>query len=249
MKIKLRRLCAVLMPVFLSIGLVGCGSSGAEEEAARAAYEAELREYNRQCAELEELRARVEETENSVDEYIAAVNATVNGESFALVDGSLEYTAQAVLPDGMLVDHWLLDGESFPGGESFSFSAEGGCVVEAVLRPEKKLTAINAKMSLMDENGKPVGESFTELSLEDRDSVSVLVYAETDDLTTVDHWIVNGVAIDVYGFVLEFRAYDLSETTTFEPVFAACYTQHEAADPTPRYQQVPLSYLTEEGQP
>lgn len=241
MREPLRRIGALALTAVLTLSLTGCTDKEAEA-AANAAYDKAMREYEQQVKELDELRERAEEAENAVSEYIAAVNATVNGVSFALVDGSAEYTAQAVLPDGMKVDHWLLNGESVDGGESITFAAEGNTVVEAVFRPEKKLTAVNSLMCLVDENEKDISEPFTELNFEDRESVSVRVYAETNDLVTVDHWIINGVAVDINSFILEFYAHDLTEATTFEPVFAACYTQHEAADPTPRYQQVPLSY-------
>lgn len=241
MKKKLCRAIALTAAVLMLPCLGGC-TSRAERAAAEAEYESAIAEYMRQQAELEALREQVEYEENSTDEYIAAINALFDGERFALIDGAAEYTAQAVVPEGMRVDYWLVNGERVEGGEYISVPAVGGTVVEAVLRPEKRLVATDAKMCLIDADGNRVGESFTELSFEDMESVSVCVYAETDDLTTVDHWIVNGVALDVYGYVLEFRAYELTEATSFVPVFAACYTQHEAADPTPRYQQVPLRY-------
>lgn len=241
MKKKLCRAIALTAAVLMLPCLGGC-TSRAERAAAEAEYESAIAEYMRQQAELEALRKQVEYEENSTDEYIAAINALFDGERFALIDGAAEYTAQAVVPEGMRVDYWLVNGERVEGGECISVPAVGGTVVEAVLRPEKRLVATDAKMCLIDADGNRVGESFTELSFEDMESVSVCVYAETDDLTTVDHWIVNGVALDVYGYVLEFRAYELTEATSFVPVFAACYTQHEAADPTPRYQQVPLRY-------
>ena len=245
MRETVRRICALALTAVLALGLTGCTDKEAEA-AANAAYDEAVREYERQQKELDELRARVEAAENTVEEYIAAVNATVSGGSFALIDGSAEYTAEAVCPVGMKGDHWLINSERAEGGESIRFSADGNTVIEAVFRPEKKLNAVNSFMCLVDENENVISEPFTELSFEDKDSVSVRVYAETDDLTTVDHWIVNGVALDAYGFVLEFYAHDITEATTFEPVFAACYTQHEAADPTPRYQQVPLAYDREE---
>lgn len=241
MKKKLCRALALTAAILMLPCLGGC-TSRAERAAAEAEYESAMAEYVRQLAELEALREQVEHEENSTDEYIAAINALFDGERFALIDGAAEYTAQAVVPEGMKVDYWLVNGERVEGGESISVPAVGGTVVEAVLRAEKRLTATDAKMCLIDADGNRVGESFTELSFEDMESVSVCVYTETDDLTTVDHWIINGVALDVYGYVLEFRAYDLTEATSFVPVFAACYTQHEAADPTPRYQQVPLRY-------
>lgn len=241
MKKKLCRAIALTAAVLMLPCLGGC-TSRAERAAAEAEYESAIAEYMRQQAELEALREQVEYEENSTDEYIAAINALFDGERFALIDGAAEYTAQAVVPEGMRVDYWLVNGERVEGGEYISVPAVGGTVVEAVLRPEKRLVATDAKMCLIDADGNRVGESFTELSFEDMESVSVCVYAETDDLTTVDHWIVNGVALDVYGYVLEFRAYELTEATSFVPVFAACYTQHEAADRTPRYQQVPLRY-------
>lgn len=241
MKKTMRRVLALAAAMLMLPCLGGC-TGKAERAAAQAEYEKAMQEYARQQAELDALRERVEHAENNADEYIAAINATVNGERFALVNEGGEYTAQAVLPEGMRVDYWLINGERVEGGESVSVPAVGGTVVEAVLRPEKWLRAVDAKMCLIDADGSRVGESFTELCFEDMESVSVCIYAETDDLTTVDHWIVNGVALDAYGYILEFYARDLTEATTFVPVFAACYTQHEAADPTPRYQQVPLRY-------
>lgn len=240
MRNTVRRVCAAVLCTMLVTGLTACTSKAQRE--ANAAYEQAMKEYQRQADELEALRAETEAAESVVDEYIACVNALIGGESFARIDGRAEYTAEAVVPEGMKVDYWLLNGERTEGGETLTFPAAGGTVAEAVLRPEKKLTAINSLMCLVDENENVISEPFTELNFEDKDSVSVRVYAETDDLTTVDHWIVNGVAVDVYGFVLQFCVHDVDEALTVEPVFAACYTRHEGPDPTPRYQQVPLAY-------
>lgn len=241
MKKNMRRVLALAAVSVTMLCLGGC-TSRAERAADEAEYNKAVSEYVQQKNELDALREQVEREESCVDEYIAAINATVNGESFAALDESAEYTAQAVVPEGMRFDYWLINGERVEGGENISVPAVGGTVVEAVLRAEKRLVATDAKMCLIDADGNRVGESFTELCFEDMESVSVCVYAETDDLTTVDHWIINGVAIDANGYILELYAHDLTGATSFVPVFAACYTQHEAADPTPRYQQVPLRY-------
>lgn len=251
MRDTVRRLCALILPAVLALGLAGCTDKEAEA-AAREAYDRAVREYEQQVKELDELRAQAEAAENTIDEYIAAVNATVNGESFALLDGSAEYTAEAVVPEGMKVDHWLINGERVDGGESISFPAEGNTVAEAVLRPEKILTAINCDIYIVDENDKIVDGPFTELNFEDMGSVSVRLYSETNDLTTIDHWIVNGRAIDVtYKHALEIYARDVTEATTFEPIFAACYLDHTAEDPYangPIFQTIPLAYEKEDAE-
>lgn len=249
MRDTIRRLCALVLSAVLALSLAGCTDKEAEA-AAKAAYDQAVREYEQQVKELDGLRAQAEAEESKVDAYIAAVNATVNGESFALLDGSAEYTAEAVVPEGMKVDHWLINGETADGGETVSFPAEGNTVVEAVLRQEKKLTAINSEIYIVDENDKIIDGPFTELNFEDMGSVSVRLYSETNDLTTVDHWIVNGRAVDVpYLFALEFFAHDITEATTFEPVFAACYLRHTVEDPYaygPVFEQVPLAYDKED---
>ena len=212
MKKTMRRVLA-LAAAMLTLPCLGGCTGRAERAAAQAEYEKAMQEYERQQAELDALRERVEHAENSADEYIAAINATVNGESFALVNEGGEYTAQAVLPEGMRVDYWLINGERVEGGESVSVPAVGGTVVEAVLRPETEaIIGAAALQSLQQYN-------FTKAFMG-----------------------ANGVALDAYGYILECYARDLTEATTFVPVFAACYTQHEAADPTPRYQQIPLRY-------
>lgn len=254
MKKRFRLFVALALAAVTAVSLCGCARD--EREAALAAYQEGMTLYNRQKQELDTLRQEAEDAAAVVEETIAAVNATVDGESFALIDGRSEYTAEAVLPDGMRVDYWLVDGQRQEGGSSITFSADGCMTVEAVLRPEKRVTCTDALMCLIDEDGNRIGEPFTELCFEDgytdprtgktvdTGTVSLCVYAETDDLTTVDHWIVNGVALDVYSFVLEFNVYDLAEAMDFQPVFAACYIQHEAPDPSalPQYQSVPLPY-------
>lgn len=236
---------AAVVLVFCLMTSFGARLGGKQEKSS----EPDVSEYQAQMQKLEELRKKAEAAEAKKDTYIAAVNAEFDGELFAPADGA-EHTAHAVLPEGMFVDYWLVNGEKTEGGADFTVFATEHTTLEAVFRPEKKLVSVNSFMRLLDEDGKPTGEPFTELSFEDRESVSVIVDTETDMLTTVDHWIVNGIAIDdAYDHYLNIYVKDITEATSFEPIFAACYLRHDAKEPQigPLFETIPLAYEGERG--
>lgn len=245
MKKFLKALCAVAVSVFVFFMLTSFGAQTGQKQEPSGTVQPDRSEYNAQLQRLDELRREAEAAEAEVQKkyYIAAVNAAFDGEPFAPADGE-EHTAQAILPDGMLVDYWLLNGERVEGGESFTLSATENTTLEPVLRKEKKLVAVNSFMYLLDENGRQTGEPFTELSFEDRESVSVIIMTDTDMLTTVDHWIVNSVAIDGYEHCLHIYAKNITEPMTFEPIFAACYLRHDVPIEVQwkLFETVPLAY-------
>ena len=254
-KIFHRAVCLFLPALMLALSGCGARVDGAAYNAALEEYIAAQQKYSQDVARLRELEKKVSNLESGSGMYIAAVNATVCGESFHALDGSGDYTAEAELWDGMAVDYWLVNGERVEGGSSLTFEASDNTIVEAVLREKKIVRSINSYLTFIDSEGNRVGEPFTELCFEepyqhpmegliDSGTVTVRVFAETDSLTTVDHWIMNGVALDAREYYLEFDARDISEATTFEPVFAACYIRHEAEDPSalPQYERVPLNY-------
>ncbi|MBE5761279.1 MAG: hypothetical protein E7334_04715 [Clostridiales bacterium] len=164
---------------------------------------------------------------------IIAINALIDGVSEIEAAQAGTYLAQAVLPEGMAVDHWEINGlPAHNDGRKYSleFEAEGPTFVAAVIRPEKKVTTINAVMQFLNKNGKPAGETFTEFVFEEdylnpvRDEVfpggkiTVRVKADVPKDYEIDYWKINEVPYHFNYPVSEFTVVDLDETTVYEVV-------------------------------
>ena len=78
--------------------------------------------------------------------YVIAINSTIGGETLVPVDGSASFTAEAIIPEGMAVQNWEVNGAPYYEDmePTFAFTADGYTVVEARLRPEFKVTTTNA---------------------------------------------------------------------------------------------------------
>ena len=101
--------------------------------------------------------------------YVIAINSTIGGETLVPVDGSASFTAEAIIPEGMAVQNWEVNGAPYYEDmePTFAFTADGYTVVEARLRPEFKVTTTNAQMQFLNAKGKPKGEPFTEFVFEE----------------------------------------------------------------------------------
>lgn len=96
-------------------------------------------------------------TEDESGDLVLALHSTIDGETSLFTDGATELVATAVIPEGMAVDYWELNGEPYYEDmeDTFLFTAQGNTVVDAKLRPERKVTAINAEMQFLDERISP----------------------------------------------------------------------------------------------
>ena len=209
-----------LLLALLMLMLAGCGSE--EELAAKQ-------------AEVERLEAKLEALENAPVVNVSklhAVNATVEGKTEVEFEAEASFTATAALPEGQLVEQWVVNGEVQPDSatETFAFSTDKDTVVMAVGREEKKLTTINAEIRFLDAKGNPAGEALTEFVF-DQDYVNPVtnetceggkICAEIKAVIpfgkTVDYWLINGVPYYYNTGITSFIVEDLNEATTYEVV-------------------------------
>lgn len=165
-------------------------------------------------------------------DVVTATHALIDGKSAVTIDGSTELTAEADIPDGMAVDYWELNGQALyeETGASFTFTAEGNTAVGAVLRPECKVTAVNAQLQFLNDDAKPAGEAFTEFVFEDDYEnpvtgqtlagglITVYVKAVVPSGYALDYWTINGVPYYYGSTVTAFTVQELDEATVYEAV-------------------------------
>lgn len=214
----MKKLMALLMAMVMLLALTGCGSE--EELAAKQ-------------AEVERLEAKLAALENApAVNKIHAVNATVNGKTVVEFEEEDSFTATAALEEGMLVDHWVLNGEIQPdsSANTFTFNADKDTVVIAVGREEKKLTTINAEIRFLNADKVAAGDPLTEFVFEqdyvnpitneacEGGKISAEIKAVVPFGKKVDYWMINGVPYHHNPAVSSFIVEDLDETTTYEVV-------------------------------
>lgn len=199
--------------------------------------------------------------EDESGDLVLALNATIDGETTLITDGMVNLTATAVIPEGMAVDYWELNGERYYEDmeDTFHFSAQGNTVVDARLRPEHKVTAINAEMQFLDTNGKPMGEEFTEFVFEEDYEnpvtnetlpggwITVCVKAVVPKGYAVDYWLIDDVPYYYNRTVTSFTVYDLNETTVYEAVLKK--ENITTSKPTPRPTPAPTPKPTSKPAP
>ena len=187
--------------------------------------------------------------------YVIAINSTIGGETLVPVDGSASFTAEAIIPEGMAVQNWEVNGAPYYEDmePTFAFTADGYTVVEARLRPEFKVTTTNAQMQFLNAKGKPKGEPFTEFVFEEDYEnpvtketmpggwITVYVEAVVPKGYAVDYWLINNVPYYYNRTVTSFTVHDLNEATVYEVVLrkenAPSSTPKPTAKPTttPQY--------------
>lgn len=184
------------------------------------------------CAKEDESITEEKNTEPVVIGTVHTLNATIDGKTALPITEKSSLTAEAVLSEGMVVDHWNVNGESQGeyNGQTLAFSAEADTIVEAVLRPEKKVTTINAEMRFVNEKREAVGDPFTEFVFENNytntatgaevtdGTVSVEVKAVPPKGYEIDYWLINGVPYHTDKKVDSFVVENLDEATTYEAV-------------------------------
>lgn len=199
-------------------------------------------------------------TEDESGDLVLALHSTIDGETSLFTDGATELVATAVIPEGMAVDYWELNGEPYYEDmeDTFLFTAQGNTVVDAKLRPERKVTAINAEMQFLDEKNKPKGDAFTEFVFEEDYEnpvtkeampggwITVNVEAVIPRGYDVDYWLINGVPYYYSRTVRSFKVYDLNEATEYEVVLkkesAPSSTPKPTPKPTSKPTQAPIYY-------
>ena len=219
----MKKWLALALAVLLCLSMVACGNNNDEQ----------LAEMQKQIDALKGQQETGETQAASVaEEYVYAFNATIEGAESVAISEETELEAKAEAAEGMVVDHWTVNGQAQENsaGETFRFSADSTAVVEPVFRAEKKVTAINAEMRFVDADRKPAGDAFTEFVFEDaytntatNDKVSdgtinVEVKAVIPAGKVVDYWLINGVKYHYGTGVTSFVVEQLDEATTYEVV-------------------------------
>lgn len=193
-------------------------------------------------------------SEEENGDLILALHSTIEGETMLIVDGQAELTATADVPEGMAVDYWELNGAQYYEDmeNTFTFTAQGNTVVDARLRPEHKVTSINAEMQFLDKKGKPKGEKFTEFVFEEDyentvtheiqpgDWITVYVKAVVPKGYAVDYWLINDVPYYYNRTVTNFTVHDLNETTVYEVVLKKESEPSSTPKPTNKPTQQPV---------
>lgn len=244
----MKKIIAMVLVALLVLSMAACGSSGdsgndlavaqAELNLVKEELNTAKSDLNAKTAELEALQAKLAELENEAGvKAVFALHATIDGQTTVPITGQTELTAQAVLAEGQVVDHWELNGEVQPDatGETFTFTASENTIVEAVLRAEKKITTVNCTIRFLNKNGEASGDKYEEFVFEkpyknpvtDEEitdgKITVQIRAEVPSGYMVDYWLINGVKYDysnsVNGFVVE----GLDEATEYEVVLKEIY--------------------------
>ena len=272
----MKRIGSLVLALLMLLCLTGCQSGGNQAELEAAKVQVQLLQQ-----QLDEANAALAEAEKGDDTatvqiaepeaapapemfQIAAVNARINGEQRAAihVGETAELTAEAVIPEGMALDYWALNGERLAEqtGASCTFTAQDNAVIEAVLRPVKTVTAINATMQFLNAKDKAGGDPFTEFVFEEDyvnpvtgetvpgGTITVYVEADVPRGYEVDYWLINHVPYYYNRTVTSFRVDDLDASTEYEVVLKkkgeASSTPKPATQPntTPAPTEEPVYY-------
>lgn len=271
----MKRAIAILLAILTLVCLGGCqsGDTSAElklmqqqmklmqqqlDEAKQAGYTPSEEPEPVQTPAADSETAEPDAYENESSNLVLALHSTIDGETSCIVDGPMELTATADIPEGMAVAYWEVNGEQYYEDmeDTFTFTAQGNTVVDARLRPEFKVTTINAEMQFLDTKGKPKGDAFTEFVFEEDYQhpitketlpggwITVNVKAVVPKGYAVDYWLINDVPYYFNRTVSSFIVRDLNETTVYEVVLkkenAPASTPKPTAKPTTAPTQAPV---------
>ncbi len=266
----MKKFLAVLFAALMLFSLTACqGGSNADLEAMKMqmqlmqqqldeAKKAGFVSGEQQPAPAETPQPEVmpQPVETSDAEYVLAINSVIDGETVIPLQGAETFTAEAIIPEGMAVERWEVNGMPYHEDmePTFTFTAEGNTVVEARLRPEFKVTAINAEMQFLDAKGKPKGDAFTEFVFEEDYEnpvtketlpggwITVNVQAVVPKGYAVDYWLINDVPYYYNRTVSNFTVYDLNEATVYEVVLKKENAPSSTPKPTAKPTSTPYYY-------
>ena len=177
---------------------------------------------------------------------IALENARVNESPILSVTDEERFLAQAVLPEGMTVDHWEVNGEPVDaGGRQFSleFESEGVKKVEAVLREERRVTCVNAYLQFLDENGEPAGWMYQDVCFEydytvpttgerhPGGSITAFVSPIDPEAEEPYTWLIDGQAVEGFPPARGIRLENLDRSVHIELVYSHGYRERELTEP------------------
>lgn len=213
----------LILALVMALALTACGKQEAPAELPRVP--------SVDKAEFEDLAARLAAAEAETASYVYLINASVNGETVLPVAGETKLTVDAAVPEDMKLSQWTVNGVSLNTlEESIEVTVSENTVIKAEFRPIKKVTCINCTAQFLNYYENNGGESFTEFVFEDDymntftgmqekgGSLLLCVQAPIPGGKILDHWLVNGQALNIPGTVNIFNAY-VTEATTFEPVY------------------------------
>lgn len=219
-----KRILSLLISLIMLLSLTACAAEPVAEPAAAPAEQQQP------------------EAEPIAQNKLVGVNARINGNTEVEFSGTGAFLAQAVLPEGMAVDHWEINGvpaDNQGRRYSLDFTVDTSALIEAVLRPELKVTSINAVMRFVNERGRPEGPVFNEFIFEkdyyneateevnEGGLITLHVEADVPRNYEIDYWKINGVPYFFDREVEEFIVVNLDETTVYEVVL-----RHEDDDET-----------------
>ncbi|MBQ4274171.1 MAG: hypothetical protein IJB94_04280 [Clostridia bacterium] len=107
----MKKILAVILALLMVLSLAGCSLlKGNTDEGG---------EFDKLWEENQKLREEIEVLKNKAPEVVTedgaklvfALQSTIDGEKIVVIEEKTELTAKAVLEEGMVVDHWKLNGE------------------------------------------------------------------------------------------------------------------------------------------
>lgn len=242
----MKKLIAMVLCCAMLAVLAGCSAA--------KNYEAELQALQNQLQQMqaEMDKAEADETvgDKADEQYLYAFNARIDGKDQVEFVGQQTYTAEAVVPEGMAVDCWSVNGEEMAGNEdnTLTFNVSATSFVEARLRPEKTVITFNAQMKFLDEKDKPQGEPFEYFVFEEDfvnpvtgqthegGTITVYVEAVVPKGYAIDYWKINDIPYYYNRTVSSFVVEELDESTVYEVVL-----REEDAEPTAKPTATPAS--------
>ena len=165
---------------------------------------------------------------------IRLINARVDGMSSLRIAEAGRFLARAVLPEGMAVDHWLLNGEPTDAGDrrfSLEFDSEGVDTVEAVLREELTVRCgDDAYLQFLDENGEPAGVKYDSIGFEfdytvpltgeshPGGTISVMALPIIPLEWELDYWLIDGEKVEAEDAAKGILLQDMDHSITIDAV-------------------------------
>lgn len=165
---------------------------------------------------------------------IRLINARVDGMSSLRIAEEGRFLARAVLPEGMAVDHWLLNGVPTDAGDrrfSLEFDSEGVDTVEAVLREELTVRCgDNAYLQFLDENGEAAGVKYDSIGFEfdytvpltgeshPGGTISVMALPIIPLEWELDYWLIDGEKVEAEDAAKGILLQDMDHSITIDAV-------------------------------